>query len=125
MAAHPRAELAKLLADNLPKSWRVVPAQRTIDPANRTTVIVKQSTIIKTPEAPAGARSIGFVLTIVSRFTDPSLAEDDLDSTVPDFLAVVDRIRNTRWTTATKVAVDEKHLGYDVEVTVVKMKGSL
>jgi hypothetical protein len=123
--AHPRKELVEALQGAVPASWRVVPSKRTLDLPNRTTVVVKQLAIVKTPEAPRGARSIEFVLTLVSRYLDADKAEDDLDSTTPDFLAILDQIRNLRWERAEQVVVEEKYLGVDVTVSVVTKKGQL
>lgn len=121
---HPRKQLAGLLTTALPATWRVVAAKRSIDPPVKTTVVVKQLGVDKPPQLPRGARTIRFVLTLISRHTDPDKAEDDLDSALPDLLDVLDQVRNLTWTSSDYVLVDDKYLGVDVQVTTATKKGN-
>lgn len=123
---HPRKQLADFLTEQLPKSWRVIPEQRTFDPQNKTCVIVKQQTIARNPAAPIGVRTVGFVLTLVSRFTsEVEQIEDDLDARLPELLAVLDGAPGIQWSTATKVLVFDTYLGYDIPVEVGTAKENL
>lgn len=123
---HPRKQLADYLSEHLPKSWRVIPEQRTYDYANKTTVVVKQSGLARAVAAPIGIRTVEFTLTVVSRFkSDMGSMEDDLDARVPEFLDVIEAAPGLKWTTATKVLVDELYLGYDIAVEVNTKKENL
>lgn len=121
---HPRKQLAEVLKARLPKSWRIIPEQRSFDDVGKTTVVIKQTTISKLPAAPIGMRSVAFTLTLVSRFTSIAAAEDDLDELVPDLLDHLEAL-GIKWSTATKVAVDENYLGYDITVEINTKKENL
>lgn len=123
---HARKDLAAYLEGRLPKTWRIIPEQRNYDPANKTTVIVKQETVARAAAAPIGVRVVTFTLTLVSRFTaELEVIEDDLDARLPELLTILDTTRGLRWTTAQKVAVTDKHFGYDISVEVDLKKENL
>lgn len=125
MATHPRRQLVDTLTPLVPSTWRVIPAQRTFDSDNRTTLIVKQDGHDKPAGAVRAAVQVRFTLTLASRFIDPEKAEDDLDATVPQLLAILDSLHGITWSTTTKVAVDDTHLGYDITVQIATKKESL
>lgn len=123
---HPRTQLAAALRDLIPKTWDVITSERNFDAKNRTVVILKQSTVARAPGAPIGARTIGFTITLTSRFTtDLDRAEDDLDGTLPKLLGYIESIPNLKWTTATKVSVNDTYLGYDIPVEIPLKKENL
>lgn len=123
--SHPRKQLADLLKSLVPSTWVIIPEQRNFDTPTATTVIVKQSEVSRLSAAQLASRQIGFTLTLVSKQTTIARAEDDLDATLPKLLDILDGIRNLGWTTATKVAVDDKHIGYDIPITILAKKENL
>lgn len=123
--AHPRKQLAEYLAEHCPKTWLIVPEQRTFDAVGKTTLVVKQQRITRTSAAPIGIRTVEFTLTLVSRFKNIAAAEDDLDARLDELLQVLDAAGGIKWTTADKVAVTETYLGYDVEVEINTTKENL
>lgn len=121
---HPRKQLAEALAERLPKTWRIVPGWHTFDPTGKTTVVIKQGVVSRTPAAPIGIRTIEFTLTLMSRYTSVEQAEDDLDARLAELLAALDSM-GIKWSTATPVSVDEKYLGYDIAAEINTKKENL
>jgi len=113
-----REQLIDVLTPLMPADWRLIKYQRNIDRIDRLTLIVKQQTIEKLPQAPAGALVTSFTLTLVAPYTDPTKAEDALDAGVMDLLLGLGRMNQTSWSTASKVLVEDTYLGYDVSIKI-------
>lgn len=97
---------------------RVVSVEDNKDELDTITIMVKQRTIRRLPEAPAGSLRIDYVLTITHPATDPAVSEPGLDHFVPELLADLDRHSWIGWSIATKT-LDDQNLAYDVECFVV------
>lgn len=116
----PRQELAAALKPLLPSKWRIVDSSTNLDALSTTVVVLKQLRIERAPAAPAGAHSIGFVVTVASPLPDSQRAEDDLDDSVNALIHAID-VAGISWTLAEKVMFDN-YLAYDITLTVVSTK---
>lgn len=115
-----REDLVSMLTPVLPDGWRLVPYQRNIDVIKNVTVMLKQLSIAKLPEAPKGTWSVGFVLTIVDPHDNPVTAEAALDDNVITFFDILDALKGVNPTEATKVKFSETktNLAYDITATI-------
>jgi hypothetical protein len=113
------AEIKKIVG----RGVHVVGYQDATDVLSVKTIIVKQQTISRLAEAPAGQLRIDYTLTFVSPATDPEKAEYDLDKWVPETLADF-TMSWFSWTGATKVVFNEQNLGYDVSAFVLTTIGN-
>lgn len=116
MSASVRDWLTEHLAPILPEGSRWVDTQRNLDALDAVTVQWKQNRIARLPEAPIGAVRVEGTLTIISPRQDFDAAEAQLDDAVTDLCAAIDGLAGLAWTEATKVAVGEQHIGYDVSI---------
>lgn len=116
----PRQTLTGILTGLLPRTWRIVPDERTTDVPSKTKVTLKLSTIRPLPAAPNGAHEIEFVVTVTSRLTDMAKAEDDLDDALVTFTYVLDEA-GIAWSEARKV-MDKDRLAYDITLTLTSTK---
>lgn len=123
-----RAYLVAELEQRLPKGWRVIPTQRSIDALDgrMPVVVVKQTEIEKAPELPhpeADVTLISYVVTILSPHQDFDRAERQLDNGVLRLIANLRRAGNVRWTNAKKVTdggpQNDRYLGYDLSIQVL------
>lgn len=113
-----RDSLVDELRRILGSSVHVIPYQDNVDALDRRTVMVKQTTIARLPESPAGQLRVDYVLTFISPNVDPAKAERDLDQWVPQTLADL-RVSWLAWTSAEKVLFDPQNLAYDVAAFVL------
>lgn len=118
---------AKLAADwaTIPglAAVRVVATERKIDPPQRASVaLIRQNTIDRMHEAPTSHRTVGVLLTIISKYADLDKAADDLDTLVD---AALDYLGTTfRHGTATAVGWGDPavRLAYDIPLTITASK---
>lgn len=108
-----RDRLVEELKAVLGKDVHVIPYQDSVDTLDRRTVMVKQQTITRLPEAPTSKLRIDYVLTFISPALDPEAAEADLDQWVPQTLSDLD-MSWFAWTSAEKVLFDPLNTAYDV-----------
>ena len=87
-----RAQLEATLKPLLPKAWRFVPYQTTLDTLDRLTVMVKQSGVKRYDPAPGAYRLHEFTVSLISSKIDPQQAEDDLDQAVETFLDALEGV---------------------------------
>lgn len=116
----PRKALAAALKPLLPRTWYIVDNQGTVDDVNRTVVRLKQLGITRLPQAPIGAHSVRFVITITAPNVSTQAAEDKLDDQVDDLIHALDGL-NVEWTDATKVIAGDR-LAYDINLTITSTK---
>ena len=113
--ASPRSQVAAILRPIIPRNWKIVSSDRAVDLHKFVVVQVKQRKLIRTPQAPAGAHDIEFVLTVTSPYQDIDKAEDQLDDSVNIIVHALDDA-GIKWTSADKVANDDR-LAYDIALT--------
>jgi hypothetical protein len=97
-----REVLLQRLTPGIPKTWRIVPTQRSVDKVGKTTLVVRQQRITKDPDAPAAGRRAFFDFVIACPLDATGAAELRLDDEVIDFLNAVDAAANVVWTEAEK-----------------------
>lgn len=112
----PRARLVASLKAVCPTGWVFINSERNIDRFSRTTVLVRQRSIVRAAEAPQGAHMVAFVVTIIDPATALDAAETALDDEVDDLLHAIDSDKHCRWTEARKVLHDNAHLAYEVDL---------
>ena len=112
----PRHVIAAAIKPMLPTRWKIIPYQRDPGVQLDTFVMFKQSDITRHPQMPQGAHLIVFTVTIVSPYQDETVAEDDLDATVPVLLHALDEAR-IAWTECTKTMFGDR-LSYDITLSV-------
>lgn len=118
-----RSDVATLITEALAggprEDTKVVTSERELGQLDRSAVLVRGATLARTPGAPLSHRNVGLTVTIVSAHQDLDYAEDDLDELVPDILDALDHQSILTWTGARKVAYDDTHLAYDVDIDVI------
>jgi hypothetical protein len=104
----------------LPKGYRLVPVQDTVDALATRTVVLKQTRIgraIVDGKVVPGARIASFILTIAVPYESTAAAEYALDDDVVTLLDAIDQLPNLRWTIAEKKAWSERNEPcYDIEL---------
>ncbi len=91
----------------------VITVEDNKDVLDRMTVMVKQRTLTRLPEAPRGALRVEFVVAVTHPATDPAVSEPELDDFVPAVLSELSELDWFGWTTAEKV-LDGQNLSYDI-----------
>lgn len=112
-----RKEITDALRPHLPKTWKIVPAQRNTDTINAVTVILKQTTV-----QPHPAQQVYYlttmVVTLVDPHTDITAAEDALDNNLETLIKALHLNPVVRFNNATKVNYNDTNLAYDVEIQI-------
>lgn len=116
----PRDAVKNIIAPHVPKAWKIVTSERSVDLTKSITVQIKQRQLIRTPAAPNGAHDIDFVLTITSPHEDVARAEDQLDGAVNVLVFALDDA-GIKWDEAKKVE-NEARLAYDITLTLTTQK---
>lgn len=116
-----REQLLAQLRPLLPDGWQVVPSQRNYDDTQGVVVQLKLQSVARFPAAPIGGYLTSWVLTITTGQQDVERAEGDLDDALLEFLAALDAVNRSLWTSAVAVA-DGNRLGYDVALTIQTTK---
>jgi len=83
-----RSDLADLLADGLP-GYRVIGYPGALDGVTRRTVALWADRITAMPEAPNGHYAVTYTVRVITPYTDPAQADDDLDEAMGDVLALL------------------------------------
>jgi hypothetical protein len=120
--AGPRNTLVTLLTPLLPAGWKIVRTEEALDKAVKPVVILKQSRIQKSEVAPLGWHEIFFTVTVLSPLENRTRAEDQLDTLVNTTIHAIDECESLLWTSAEKVLVSEKYIGYDINLSLVSKK---
>lgn len=107
-----------LLAQIEPGTYQFVPVQSRIDRPSKPTLMLKLSSIARTPGA-QGALTATAVLTVVSDKTDPGQADQHLDELLDELLAPIQKIRWVAFRGAEKVAFQTKYLAYDITLEAI------
>lgn len=111
--------LVEQLTPLLPRKWNIVPVQRNVDTLSTTTVILKQQSIARLPEAPQGARVVEYLMTVAVPNQDTARGEAQLDDDVITLLDAIDQIGSAlKWTTAQKVVLSDQFPAYDITLTI-------
>jgi hypothetical protein len=116
-----RDVLGDVLTAHMPRKWRIIRSQTSLDTIGETVVMLKLSRITKNPAAPLSDHIAEFVVTIVTAIEDPAAAEDDLDDSLITLLHALDGYDNLDWTGADKVSFSG-HFAYDVTVQLTTRK---
>lgn len=114
-----RGYIRAQLAPSWPSSWRFVPFQSMPQTIDTTTVILKHEAIDPDPKLPVGQVRNRVILTVADPHEGIEAAEDALDDAVVDLLTSLDGHRTIGWTSAEKVAVEGRYLGWDITLTVL------
>ena len=114
-----RAQLANDIKPHLPKKWKVVPYQTNLDTVDVVTVMLKLSTVERTPAAPLASHTVTFTMTVIEPVTTPGDADDAVDDDLDDLLFALDATENLIWSTATRVTYNDRNPAYDIDLEVV------
>lgn len=114
-----RDDVVDRLREILGPDVSVIPYQDNLDTLERRTVMVKQQTITRLPEAPASKLRVDYVLSFISPAIDPSVAEADLDEWLPVALADALNVNWLSWDSAEKVLFAPLNLAYDVSAYLI------
>ncbi len=114
-----RQQLTADLKKALPKGYRLINHQDTVDALSGTLVVLKQQSVTKEPSAPQGTYRFSYVATVVTPNDDLSKAEDSLDDNLADVLFALDGLSYVLWTEAQKVNFNESYLAYDINLSVL------
>jgi hypothetical protein len=124
MGTNVRVLLADLLRPQLPPSWVVIPHGVTLENPQHQTVVVRGTTLVRTPGAPRLYRDAGFTVGLVEPGLDLALLEDQLDEDVAlliDALEAID-MPGLVWGDAQRVTFDSKLHGWDIHLTITTEK---
>lgn len=113
-----RAQLIAALKAAAGPTVDIITVEDNQDVLDRVTLMVKQRSIVRLPEAPPGSLRIEYVVSVVHPATDAAVSEPALDGFVPELMAELDRHSWLGWTNASKI-LDGSNLGYDVEIYVI------
>ena len=119
-----RTQLMATLVPLLPRTWRVVPVERNIDPPDRVTIVLKQGEIERAPTAPLGKYAISYVVTVVSPAQTIDRAEIELDDAVLETFNILTGVPWINPSKATKVLFQGQYLAYDIACSIETKKGS-
>lgn len=119
-----RASFVALLKPLLPKGWSLSPQRHPKDALAKPTVVVSRLLRVKpTPEAPKGARSSEFIVTLIEPDPDTDQGGDRLEQAVESLLNAIERVPNVSHDGANSVAWNnETPNAYDLPITVITPK---
>jgi len=113
-----RKDLAAELKPLLPKRWRLVDTERSIDKIDRFTVVIRQRKVEPAPNL-QGSLLTTLVVTLIGPTTLAGDYEDALDLAVAKLILIVSqKLPSLAWDAATK-KVWRENPAYDFDVTVV------
>lgn len=115
-----RDQLAAALKPLLPKRWKLIPYQDSLDEISQTTVMFKLMKMENLKQAPLSHYSFTFLLTVIEPGSDMQKVETALDDHVEDLWQLLDM--GLSWTApqeATKVFYGSSNLAYDITTEVV------
>ena len=124
MVTNVRTLLADELRELLPPSWVVFNHGVELDNPMKPTVLVRQSTLARTPGAPRLYRDAGMTVALVEPGLDAEKVEDALDldvATLIDALEAVP-IPGLVWSDAQRVTFNDRFQGYDIHLTITTEK---
>lgn len=117
-----RAQLAAHLRPLLPKAWKIIPYQDSLDTLSTVVVMLSQKTIEHSPALPNGAHLVTFTVTVIDPSQDPKVSEDRLDDEVHALLYALDQLPALAWDRAEKVQFSDTHTAWDISLTVTTTK---
>jgi hypothetical protein len=94
----------------------VVPFSRNVDAPDRRTVIVEVDTVTPASTACPGV-VVDLAVWLITPYTDPGPADDDLDAFLGDVVTVLD-LAGVNWTTAKRGVWGESYPAYRMTVEV-------
>ncbi len=115
-------------AAKLRTDWASIPAlskltikvtERALDDVKTPTLLIRQKTVGRAPEAPMSHRKVGMLLTFISPAGDLDVAADDLDTWLDAALDYLDK--TFEHDDAESVGYNNR-LAYDLPVTVLASK---
>jgi len=113
-----RKDLAAELKPLLPKQWRLVDTERSIDKIDRFTVVIRQRKVKPAPNL-QGSLLTTLVVTLIGPTTLAGDYEDALDLAVAKLILIVSqKLPSLVWEEANK-KVWRENPAYDFDVTVV------
>jgi len=116
-----RSDLAGLIRPHLPRTFKLVHDEGTVDTRGKIVVRLSQQSFRPLPEAPIGNILVDFTARVFVEGENLARMEDDLDAGVGDFLAAIDKLPGgtVAWTGADKFGdTDSGALGYDIGLTI-------
>ena len=120
-----RRDLATALKEVLPKAWEIHANGIVPDNPLKPVIIIKQSTITRTPQAPRLYRDITFTVSLVEPGLAPDKVEDALDVDVDILIDALEDINfpGLIWQEAQRVVFNnERFHGYDITATITTEK---
>jgi hypothetical protein len=119
-----RSNLVDALTPLLPKRWKFVDNPRNLDTLSVPSVIVNLVSFRRTPEAPQGARTVSFLVTLVEPNQDIAKGSDLLDDDVELLLTAIEKQKKQiSWNSATRVKWGDQYPNaYDIDLTVITPK---
>lgn len=115
----PRQALAAALKPDLPPTWKILPYTDKIDVPDATALMIRLKALTRYTPAPQAGFTGEFEFIIVTPYTDPEKAEDDLDLSFVTLANLLNRSRNVLWERAEKGnAIDSAALAYAFTVQV-------
>lgn len=118
----PRKLLSRALRAALPRKWALVDHDASAGTITKPTVWLKQQRIEPASATPMGALLVSYVITIATPTTDERGREVELDDQVLELLIILDDEPALAWTSAEKVLVQDRYLGYDITVQLTTLK---
>lgn len=98
-----RTYVADTLRAALPKTWRVVDSETTLDRLSSITVRVSNQRIKRLDAAPAGAYDTTLMVTLISPNADFAKAEGELEDALDVLVEAIEDQFGTAWDEASKV----------------------
>jgi len=116
-----RSNLVAALKPLLPKRWKFVDNPRNVDSFTVPSVIVNLTSFRRTPEAPQGARTVSFLVTLVEPNKDLDKGSDLLDDDIEALLTAIEKQKKQiSWNSATRVKWGDQYPNaYDIDLTVI------
>ena len=119
-----RIELARLIREGLDaagsKSWTVFPHGITLDNPLSSVVVIRQTSLKRTPGAPRLYQDVTLLVALVEPGLDPAKVEDALDTDLDTLVDVLESVPmpGLIWTSADRALYDDRFNGYDIAVTI-------
>lgn len=99
--------------------WRVIASGNPPSNSAHPFVLVRQTTVKRTPGAPRLFRDHGVLLTLAVPDTDPATVEDTLEAALDELLDLLDGLTRTvpgglTWQEASRVMLEDSYHAWDV-----------
>lgn len=115
-----RTWLVDKLQPKLPKTWRYITDERSLDDIDVPHVLLSHKSIQREPTNPQGHRRHTYTLTLLAPGVDFSQAETALGDDIEKLLLTLDTLdRGIAWDRAEKVLHASKYLAWEIDIFVI------